>query len=93
MSALWGAWALINLLVFALYGIDKRRAIRGQWRIPEKTLLADTWLMGGVGAYLGMRTFRHKTRHLIFQFSAPAGAVLSLLLMAAVSSMLLGAPI
>ena len=47
---LWGVWAAINLTVFALYGVDKRRAIKGAWRIPEKTLLTGTWLLGGVGA-------------------------------------------
>ena len=82
-AALWGAWALINLTVFALYGLDKLRAIRGAWRIPEKTLLAGAWLMGGVGAWLGMRVFRHKTRHRVFQVSVPIAAMLSLLLMAA----------
>jgi len=79
MMILLGAWALINLIVFALYGVDKRRARRGAWRIPERTLLLGTWLLGGVGALLGMKVFRHKTRHLAFQVSAPLGAALSLI--------------
>lgn len=86
---LWGVWAVINLTVFALYGVDKRRAIRGAWRIPEKTLLTGTWLLGGVGAWLAMRLFRHKTKHRAFQVSAPVGAILSLLLMALASARLL----
>lgn len=90
MAVLWGVWALVNLIVFALYGLDKRRAVRGAWRIPEKTLLTGTWLLGGVGAWLAMRVFRHKTRHRIFQISAPIGAVLSLLLMTAASMRLPG---
>ena len=86
---LWGVWAAINLTVFALYGVDKRRAIKGAWRIPEKTLLTGTWLLGGVGAWLAMRFFRHKTKHIAFQVSAPVGAILSLLLMALASAKLL----
>ena len=77
LALLWAVWLAINLIMFVLYGVDKRRAKRGQWRIPERSLLTGTWLLGGVGAWLGMRTFRHKTKHLIFQISAPIGAVLS----------------
>ena len=86
---LWGAWLVINLIPFILYGVDKRRAKKGAWRIPEKTLLTGTWLLGGVGAWLAMRTFRHKTKHIAFQVSAPVGAVLSLTLMALASGKLL----
>ena len=86
---LWGAWLVINLITFSLYGVDKRRAKKGAWRIPEKTLLTGTWLLGGVGAWLAMRTFRHKTKHIAFRVSAPVGAVLSLTLMALASGKLL----
>ena len=89
LGLLWGVWAAINLTVFALYGVDKRSAIKGAWRIPEKTLLTGTWLLGGVGAWLAMRAFRHKTKHIAFQVSAPAGAVLSLMVMALASARLM----
>lgn len=89
LGLLWGIWAAINAIVFALYGVDKRRAIRGAWRIPEKTLLTGTWLLGGVGTWLAMRIFRHKTKHIAFQVSAPIGAILSLLLMLLASARLL----
>ena len=82
---LWIAWALLNGFVFLLYGLDKLKAKRGKWRIPERTLLLFTWLMGGVGALLGMRTFRHKTKHLSFKISAVSGTVLSLTVMAALT--------
>ena len=62
----------INVAAFALYGIDKHRAKRGAWRIPEKTLLGAAALGGGVGALLGMRAFRHKTRKLKFTLGVPA---------------------
>ena len=89
LGLLWGIWAAINVTVFALYGVDKRRAIRGAWRVPEKTLLTGTWLLGGVGAWLAMRIFRHKTKLIAFQVSAPIGAILSLLLMLLASARLL----
>ena len=68
---LWGAWLVINLITFILYGVDKRRAKKGAWRISEKTLLTGTWLLGGVGAWLAMRTFRHKTKHWYFKYGFP----------------------
>ena len=89
LTVLWIVWLAVNLVTFILYGVDKRRAKRGAWRIPEKTLLTGTWLLGGVGAWLAMRMFRHKTKHLAFQVSAPAGAVLSLAVMALASAKLL----
>lgn len=90
LALLWAVWLLLNLVAFILYGVDKRRAKKGAWRIPERTLLLCTWLLGGVGAWLAMRVFRHKTKHIAFQVSAPAGAVLSLVLMALASAKLLG---
>lgn len=83
LGALWLAYAAMNGLTFSLYGLDKRRARQARWRIRERTLLLCTWLMGGVGAYAGMRVFRHKTKHLTFQISTPLAAVLSLALMTA----------
>ena len=90
LGLLWGIWAAINVTVFALYGVDKRRAIRGEWRIPEKTLLTGTWLLGGVGALAGMRVFRHKTKHRAFAVSAPIAAALQLALMALASVRMMG---
>ena len=63
---------VINLLTFAVYGIDKRRARRGQWRVPERTLFLLAILGGSVGALAGMYGFRHKTRHWYFRFGIPA---------------------
>ena len=90
LAVLWAVWLVINLIVFALYGIDKRRAKKGAWRIPERTLLSGTWLLGGVGAWLAMRAFLHKTKHIAFQVSAPVGAVLSIAVMAFATAKLLG---
>lgn len=62
---------LINLTAFALFGIDKRRAKKGKWRIPEATLLLSAVLGGGVGALAGMLLFRHKTRKPRFTVGVP----------------------
>ena len=70
--------ALINLLTFVFYGVDKRRAQKGAWRISEKTLLLLPLLGGSIGGILGMRVFRHKTKHWYFQFGVPAVLVLQL---------------
>ncbi len=50
-----------SVVAFVLYGVDKRRAIFGKWRIPEATLLGFSFFGGGFGGYLGMLSFRHKT--------------------------------
>ena len=62
----------INFVTFAVYGADKRRARRGAWRVPEKTLFLLPLLGGSVGALLGMRVFRHKTKHWYFVWGVPA---------------------
>ena len=56
-------WLVVgNVVSFALFGLDKRRAQQGQMRISEATLLGSAVLTGTLGAWLGMRHFRHKTR-------------------------------
>ena len=61
----------INIVTFALYGIDKRRAMKQRWRIPERTLLLLPLIGGSVGGLLGMAAFRHKTRHWYFRIGLP----------------------
>ena len=62
---------LINAAAFALMFADKQKAIRGQWRIPEKVLLGAAILGGSLGAIAGMYIFRHKTRHGKFKYGLP----------------------
>ena len=64
--------AAVNVVTFTVYGIDKRKARRGAWRIPEKTLFLLPLLGGSVGALLGMKVFRHKTKHWYFVWGIPA---------------------
>ena len=63
--------AAINLITFLVYGIDKWRAKRGAWRVPEKTLFLLPILGGSVGAIAGMRVFHHKTKHWYFKYGLP----------------------
>lgn len=69
-----------NFAVFILYGADKRRAKNGGQRIRERTLLAAAFLFGGIGAWLGMCLFRHKTRHKSFVLTVPFAALIQLAL-------------
>ena len=71
----------VNLAAFILFGIDKRRAKRNAWRIPEAVLLGSVVLGGGVGALAGMRLFRHKTRKPRFRYGVPAILGLEVLLL------------
>ena len=61
----------MNIFGFVLMGIDKRRAIRHEWRIPEKTFFLVSLLAGSVGTLAGMYVFRHKTRHGSFVIGIP----------------------
>ncbi|MGYP000434243976 len=61
----------MNLLAFLLMGLDKSKARRNQWRIPEKTLFLSAILGGSIGAILGMQVFRHKTKHASFRIGMP----------------------
>ena len=70
--ALVGYLALVNLIAFTVYGADKRRAKRDRRRVPEKTLFLLAIIGGSLGAFLGMRLFRHKTRHWYFVWGIPA---------------------
>jgi uncharacterized membrane protein YsdA (DUF1294 family) len=60
-------YALMSLLAFAMYGLDKRKAKKHRWRTPESLLLGVGLLGGCIGALLGMQLFRHKTKHWYFR--------------------------
>ena len=63
---------LINLIGFIKMGVDKKRAIRGAFRISEASLFFTAAIGGSIGSILGMYCFRHKTRHWYFQYGMPA---------------------
>ena len=62
---------VINIIGFLAMLIDKKKAQKGAWRIPEKTLFIITILGGGIGTIAGMYMFRHKTKKLIFTIGFP----------------------
>lgn len=70
-QALLGYFVIINLVTFFTYGMDKRRAAKNRWRIPEKKLLGLAVIGGTPGALAGMYGFRHKTKHLKFVIGVP----------------------
>lgn len=63
--------AVINAVGFGIFGYDKWCAVHRQWRVPEKTLIAAALLGGSVGAFAGMKVFRHKMRHPKFSVGLP----------------------
>lgn len=73
--------AAVNLLTFSLFGIDKSRARRHAWRIPEATLFLFVLLFGAFGGWLGMRLFHHKTLHPLFKWGVPAVLIGQLVLL------------
>lgn len=75
----------INLIAFTLMGIDKKRAVKNKFRIPERTLFFVAFIGGAAGGLLGMKYFRHKTKHKKFT----AGFPIILILWAAAAYLLL----
>ena len=76
----------INVITFFLYGIDKMKAQRSKWRIPEAVLLGLAVIGGTIGALFGMRVWNHKTKHKIFKYGLPLLLLLQILLLYFMSS-------
>ena len=70
----------LNVLTFFVYGIDKWKAKRGSWRIPEATLLILALLGGSIGAWFGMKVWHHKTLHKKFKYGIPLILLIQLVL-------------
>ena len=74
-------FVLVNLIAFIMYGVDKKKAIKHKWRIPEHDLILVAVLGGSIGAILGMKAFRHKTKHPKFFIGVPAILIVQLILL------------
>ena len=72
----------INAVTFIVYGIDKYKAKKAKWRIPEATLLLLAVLGGSIGAWMGMKVWHHKTMHKKFKYGIPAIMLIQIALMA-----------
>lgn len=70
---------LLNIIGFVIMGIDKKRAIRGAFRISEASLFLTAFLGGSLGCILGMHHFRHKTKHWYFKYGMPAIFILQVM--------------
>lgn len=81
-----GYAVIINIIGFFSMLIDKRRAIKNKWRIPEKTLFLFAIIGGSAGSIAGMRLFRHKTKHWYFAYGMPSILIVQIVII----SLLLG---
>ena len=61
----------VNVITFVVYGIDKLKAKKGKWRVPETTLLLLAIVGGSVGAWCGVKVWHHKTMHAKFKYGIP----------------------
>lgn len=71
----------VNALGFLLMLVDKRRAKKKLWRIPEFTLMSVAAFGGSFGSYAGMKLFHHKTRHRKFRIGIPVMMVIHILIL------------
>ncbi len=70
--------ALINIVAFFLYGIDKWKARHDKWRITKACLIWIAVAGGSIGALLGMKLWHHKTQHAKFKYGLPAILILQI---------------
>ena len=70
----------VNIATFLLYGIDKYKAKKNQWRISEATLLTMAAIGGSIGAWAGMRLWHHKTMHKKFKYGIPVIIIMQIAL-------------
>lgn len=70
---------IINLITFLVFAVDKRKAIKHKYRIPEKTLFGLAIAGGSIGALLGMHVWRHKTRVWYFMVGIPCMLILQII--------------
>ena len=82
MSCLAYYLLAINAVAFIVYGIDKYKAKKAKWRIPEASLLLLAVLGGSIGAWMGMKVWHHKTMHKKFKYGIPAILFLQIAAMA-----------
>lgn len=77
-NSLFAYIAVVNIITFYLMRVDKQKAIKNQFRIPERTFFLLSILGGALGTYIGMKIFRHKTKHASFAIGMPILILLNL---------------
>ena len=76
--------AAVNVISFIVMGVDKRRAVKRAFRVPESTLFVLAIIGGSIGSIAGMHLFHHKTRHWSFLYGMPVILALQIILILAV---------
>ncbi len=76
----------INFISFIMMGLDKYKAKKRTWRIPESTLFVLALIGGSVGSIAGMHLFHHKTRHWYFLYGMPAILIIQILIVIALAT-------
>ena len=71
---------VVNLISFTVMGVDKSKARKRSWRIPESTLFVLALIGGSIGSIAGMHLFHHKTRHWYFLYGMPAILIIQILI-------------
>ncbi len=84
-SILFLSLLIWNIIVYAIYYIDKRKSIKNKWRISEKALILIAFLFGSFGAISAMYLVRHKTKHVKFKVLIPLALVLNTTIICLVS--------
>ncbi|MBR5269562.1 MAG: DUF1294 domain-containing protein [Anaerotignum sp.] len=79
LGIIFGYYALINIVLYVTMVIDKKRAIKDGWRIPEKNMFIMAVLGGGLGGLAAMVFKRHKNRHMDFILVFTMTAILHML--------------
>ncbi|MBY0757256.1 DUF1294 domain-containing protein [Clostridium sardiniense] len=72
---------IVNILGYFLMFLDKQKAKKHKWRIPENTLMLVAIIGGSIGSIISMQTFRHKTKHIKFKFGIPIILILQVILL------------
>lgn len=73
-------FVIVNLVTFIIYGLDKWKAKKSKWRFSEAMLLKLAIIGGSIGAWLGMKTWHHKTMHKKFKYGVPTIIIIQLLI-------------
>ena len=76
----------INLISFTTMGVDKAKARKRSWRIPESTLFVLALIGGSIGSVAGMHFFKHKTKHWYFLYGMPAILIIQILIVVLLAS-------
>lgn len=74
-----GYFLVINIISFFTMKHDKKQAVYHDFRVSEKTIFILSLLLGGVGTYIGMYVFRHKTKHIKFTVGIPITIILNII--------------